>query len=130
MTRRRYRPRPDRYVVAVKLELALDTGGFGYRKWNHAQRCKAGDWVVDNDGDVYTVDAESFARTYVELRRGHYVKTARVWAEQAAKGGNVATKEGHTHYEAGDWLVSNHEDGSDAYAIAAGTFDRLYEPDD
>jgi hypothetical protein len=33
------------------------------------------------------------------------------------------------HYEAGDWLVSNGEDESDAYAIRAATFAILYEPD-
>jgi acetylornithine deacetylase/succinyl-diaminopimelate desuccinylase-like protein len=35
---------------------------------------KAGDWLVDNGGDVYTVDAEVFARTYREVARGAYVK--------------------------------------------------------
>ena len=35
MTRRRYRPRPDRYLVAIKLD--LDTPGFAYRKWGHEQ---------------------------------------------------------------------------------------------
>jgi hypothetical protein len=28
------------------------------------QRCKRGDWLVDNGGEVYTVDGDSFARTY------------------------------------------------------------------
>jgi hypothetical protein len=41
----------------------------------------------------------------------------------------VATQEGRTHYEAGDWLVSNGEDGSDAYAISAAKFEQLYERD-
>jgi len=128
MTRRRYRSRADRFVVAVQLK--LDTEGLAYRKWDNPQRAKPNDWLVDNDGDVYTVDAESFARTYAELRRGHYVKTARVWAEQAGDGGRVATKEGHTAYAKGDWLVSNNEDGSDAYAVNPEKFEKLYEPDE
>ena len=128
MTRRRFRPRADRFVVAVQLQ--LETDGFGYRKWGHEQRCQAGDWLVDNDGDVYTVAADSFARTYRALRRGHYVKVTPVWAEQAAEAGSVATKEGRSAYAAGDWIVSNNEDGSDAYAIGADKFARLYEADD
>jgi hypothetical protein len=128
MTRRRFRPRADRFVVAV--QLLLETDGFGYRKWGHEQRCQAGDWLVDNDGDVYTVAADSFARTYRELRRGHYVKVTPVWAEQAAEAGSVATKEGRSAYAAGDWIVSNQEDGSDGYAISAEKFAKLYEPDE
>ena len=58
--RRRYRKRADQFVVAVRLD--LEGAGFRYRKWGGEQQCKAGDWVVDNDGEVYTVDAESFAR--------------------------------------------------------------------
>jgi hypothetical protein len=126
--RERYRRKPDQYVVAV--QLLLDTDGFAYRKWDGEQRCKRGDWLVDNDGDVYTVDAESFARTYRELRRGAYLKTAPVWAEVAAEDGSVATKEGHTAYRCGDYLVSNNEDGSDAYAIGAEKFEAMYEVDD
>lgn len=128
MTRRRYRSRTDRFVVAVQLK--LDTEGLTYRKWDNEQRAKPNDWLVDNGGDVYTVDATSFAHTYTELRRGHYLKTASIWAEQAESGGRVATREGHTAYAKGDWLVSNNEDGSDAYAIAAERFGQLYEPDD
>src|SRR5688572_12089125 len=126
--RQRYRRKPDQHVVAVRL--ALDTDGFTYRKWGDEQRCKGGDWIVDNDGDVYTVDAESFARTYREVHRGAWLKTTPVWAERAAADGDVATKEGRTHYRAGDYLVSNNEDGSDAYAISAAKFEATYEPDD
>lgn len=126
--RKRYRRKPDQYVVAV--QLSLDTDGFAYRKWGDEQRCKPGDWLVDNQGDVYTVDAEVFARTYREQRRGAYIKTTPVWAELAAQDGHVATKEGRTHYRAGDYLVSNNEDGSDAYAIGAAKFEAMYETDD
>lgn len=127
MTRHRYRPRQDRPVIAVQLK--LDMPGFSYVKWGHDQRCKANDWLVDNDGEVYTVDAESFARTYRALQRGAYVKTTCVWAEQAAADGSVATKEGRSAYAKGDFIVSNNEDGSDAYAITADAFARLYERD-
>lgn len=126
--RQRYRRRPGQPVVAVQLK--LNTEGFKYTKWGEEQRCKANDWLVDNNGEVYTVDADSFARTYTAEGRGTYVKTGRVWAEQATEAGRVATKEGGTNYESGDWLVSNEEDGSDAYAVSAKKFEESYELDE
>ena len=126
--RRRYMRRPDRPVAAVRI--AVDTEGLSYRKWGGEQRAKPGDWLVDNDGDVYTVDAEVFARTYRKTAAGAYLKVTPVWAQQAQSAGSVKTKEGATHYEAGDYLVSNEKDGSDAYAVSAGKFESLYVPDD
>jgi len=126
-TRQRYRRRPDQAVAAV--QLLLETDGLRYRKWGHEPFAKAGDWLVDNAGDVYTVDADTFARTYRAVGRGAYVKTVPVWAERAAAAGRVATLEGHTAYAAGDWLVFNREDGGDPYAVAAAKFEAMYEPD-
>ena len=125
--RRRYVRRPDRAVAAVRI--ALDTDGLVYSKWGAEQRGKKNDWLVDNDGDIYTVDAAVFARTYrkVEGSPGAYVKTTPIWAEKAATDGAVKTKEGSTHYRAGDYLVSNSSDGSDLYAISAEKFEFLYE---
>src|SRR5690242_9445440 len=99
-TRRRYVRRPDRPVAAVRLD--VDTDGLVYRKWGGEQRAKSGDWIVDNDGDVYTVDAEVFSRTYRKAgdAPGAYVKTTPVWAERAEQPGSVHTKEGATRYEA------------------------------
>lgn len=125
--RQRYRRRPDRPVAAVRLP--LDGDGLRYRQWGGEQYGKPGDWLVDSEGDVYTVDAASFERSYRRTGHGTYVKTTPVWAERAAQAGSVATHEGRTHYAAGDWLVSNAEDGSDTYAIAAADFERLYEED-
>lgn len=126
--RRRYRKRVDRPVIAVRL--ALDTDGLVYRKWGGEQRAKAGDWILDADGDVYTVDHESFIHTYRAVAPGMYVKTTPVWAERAHDAGTVKTKEGRTQYSGGHFLVSNHDDGSDAYAIDATTFESLYELDE
>ncbi|MCB1907225.1 MAG: hypothetical protein KDH15_07635 [Rhodocyclaceae bacterium] len=127
-TRRRYRKKADQYIVAVRLD--LEGAGFSYRKWGAEQRCKAGDWLVDNNGDVYSIDAEVFARTYRRVRPGHYVKTTPIWAEQAVADGKVATKEGESHYRAGDYLVSNDEDGGDAYCISHDKFEAMYEAAD
>ena len=126
--RKRYRRKPDQFVVAVQLQLEAMT--FTYRKWGDDQTCKVGDWVVDNDGDVYTVDAESFARTYRLLRPGAYVKTTPIWAERSLADGRVRTKEGHTHHSKGDFLVSNNEDGTDSYAIGQDKFHSMYELDE
>ena len=127
-TRRRYRKKADQFVVAVKL--GLDTEGFTYRKWGAEQKCKAGDWVVNNNGDIYTIDGGVFAQTYRSVGPGIYVKTSPIWAERAIQPGSVATKEGRSHYNAGDYLVSNNEDGTDAYCISAAKFESMYEPDD
>jgi hypothetical protein len=121
-----YRRKPDQAVTAVRL--ALEFEGFTYQKWGATQRAQAGDWLVDNSGDVYTVAADSFARTYKEISPGRWLKIAPVWAEKATVAGSVVTKEGITHYSSGDWLVSNGPDGSDPYAISAQRFLQLYEP--
>jgi hypothetical protein len=115
-------------VVAVRLTLDID--GLVYRKWGAEQRAKAGDWLVDNDGDLYTVDADVFARTYRPAGTcpGTYVKTTAIWATRAQKRGSVRTKEGVTHYQPGDYIVSNSEDQSDEYAMSAEKFERLYMP--
>jgi hypothetical protein len=124
-TRRRYVKRDTQFVVAVPLDLEMS--GFTYQKWGATQTCKRGDWLLSNNGDVYTVDRESFARTYKAIGPGTYVKRALVWAEVATTAGEVRTKEGSTHYEAGDYLVYNEPDGGDAYAVEKQTFEQMYE---
>jgi hypothetical protein len=128
MSRRKYAKRPSEPVVAVQVDLDID--GFPYRKWGSTQTCKRGDWLVNNNGDTYTVDRDTFARTYRSTGPGTYVKTTPVWAEVASTGGEVRTKEGTTHYLAGDYLVSNESDGGDAYAVARDAFERMYMPVD
>lgn len=125
--RERYRRKPDRSVIAVQLNLELTA--FAYQKWGGQQHAKQGDWLVDNDGDIYTVDQNSFAKTYRCLRPGVYLKITPVWAERAAQSGAVQTREGRSHYAAGDYLVSNNQDGSDAYCMSAEKFTALYERD-
>jgi hypothetical protein len=91
---------------------------------------KPGDWLVDNRGDVYTVTLPPSPAPTGKVGTGAYVKSAPVWAKRASGPGSVAAQEGRTDYAAGDWLVSNREDGADAYAISAAEFDKLYEVDD
>lgn len=126
--RRRYRKKADQFVVAVQLD--LDTEGFIYRKWGADQRCKQGDWILDNGVDVYSVDREVFEKTYRKLKPGIYVKTTPIWAEKAEQAGSVITIEGESHYQAGDYLVYNNEDDTDAYCITADMFESMYEQDE
>jgi hypothetical protein len=125
MTRRlKYVKRPSQLVAAV--QLAVDTKGFTYRKWGSVQRCKARDWIVDNEGEVYTVDRVSFRRTYRQVGPGAYVKITPVWAEKADAAGRVKTKEGSTGYKRGDYIVFNQKNGADGYAVSAKKFKRMY----
>jgi hypothetical protein len=121
-----YRRRQKTTVIAIPLD--LDTDGLTYRKWGATQRAKRGDWLVNNGEDVYTIDADTFARTYRESSRGMYEKTTDVWARKTNEAGTIVTKEGSTDYEAGDYLVFNDPEERDGYAMKAEKFDSLYEP--
>jgi hypothetical protein len=118
--------RRTEFVVAVRMD--LDTEGFVYQKWGGRQICKAGDWLVNNSGDTYTVDRETFARTYRATGPGTYVKVTPVWAETASTAGEIRTREGTTRYDAGDYLVYDGPDGDDRYAVSKAAFERMYEP--
>ncbi|MGQ0801355.1 MAG: patatin-like phospholipase family protein [Pseudomarimonas sp.] len=128
-----YRRRDQTTVTAIPLDLEakpdaeLGSKLFTYHKWDARQTCKRGDWLVHNGDDVYTVDRDTFARTYTEVAPGQYRKTANVWAERADKAGEIATKEGSTRYKAGDFLVYNQADRKDGYAVTAKKFAELYE---
>ena len=128
MSRKKYRKREQQKIIAV--QLALETDGFAYKKWGGTQKCSAGDWLVNNDGDCYTIAEQTFAATYRQTAPGQYVKIAPVWAEQADNAGAVATQEGATHYEAGDYIVSNTADGTDSYAVTRDKFEAMYAPAD
>jgi len=125
-TRRKYIKRSGTLVVAVQLE--LETRGFTYFKWGSDQACKPGDWIVNNGGDVYTVDRETFQRSYLGESPGLYKKVAPVWAEVATQDGSIVTKEGVTQYKAGYYLVFNNEDGTDGYAVSPEAFEAMYVP--
>jgi hypothetical protein len=42
----------------------------------------------------------------------------------------VNTKEGSSHYQKGDYLVYNNQDGTDSYCVSADKFESTYEPDE
>ena len=124
--RRKFVKRAGATVVAVQLN--LETEGFFYHKWGESQRCKPGDWIVDNAGEVYTVDRDAFQRTYRRVAEGAYAKVSAVWAEVARDAGAIKTKQGVAHYDPGAYLVYNDDSTQDGYPVERSTFERMYEP--
>jgi hypothetical protein len=120
----KYRKKAGQYVVAVRIDLDIDR--LVYRKWGGEQSAKSGDWLVENRGDVYTVDAKVFAKTYKKLHPGIYVKTTPVWAEVAAQAGSIGTYEGATRYKRGDYLISSAARGPVSYAVSKAKFKAMY----
>lgn len=126
--RKRYRRRHNTWVTAVRL--GLRTEGFEYRKWGHVQRCKPGDWLVERDGEIYTIDRQVFARCYRQRSPGRYEKVTAVWAEKVSEAGSVRTHEGRTDFEPGDYLLYDAAEGGQGWAMQAERFHHLYEPDE
>ena len=124
--RRKYVKKTTQSIVAIKLDLDID--GLEYHKWGDKQRAKRGDWLVNNDGDVYTIDGKVFARTYRQLRPGIYLKITPVWVEVATQAGSVKTKEGASGYKRGDYIVYNNRNGGDGYCTSAAKFKAMYKP--
>ena len=120
-----YRKRVTDTIVAVQLD--LDTAGFTYEKWGGTQTCKPGDWLVNKDGDIYTIDQQTFTDIYEAVGKGLYQRSVVVWAEVAAESGVIRTKEGSTNYTTGDYLVYNDEMGADGYAVSPEKFEALYD---
>jgi len=121
----RYRKKKGALITAVRLD--LETTGFTYEKWGGTQTCKAGDWIVDNNGSTYTIDADVFEKTYRHVANGQYEKPVTIFAEKTNHDGSIKTKEGMTHYSVGDYLVYNDQGRKDGYAMSEEEFNRMYE---
>lgn len=121
----KYIKRDNKPVVAIQVNLGL--AGFTYYKWGGTQRCKPCDWIVDNDGDVYSIDQETFASTYKQISPGQYIKDVPVWAVTATEAGKIETKEGFSDYEPGDYIVYNNQDGTDGYCVKPDKFTSMYK---
>ncbi len=119
-----YRKRVNSSVTAVQLK--LDTTGFNYTKWGGIQHCEQGDWIIDNNGDIYTIKADIFAKTYREISPGRYKKTALVRARVATESGVIETEEGSSDYGPGDYIVFNDGDEK-GYCMRAEKFNSMYE---
>ena len=124
----RYRKMKDKLITAICLN--LDTDGIKYNKWGSIQHGKPGDWIVENNGDIYTVDMDSFNKSYKEISPGRFLKITPVWACVATDDGSIKTKEGHSYYKTGDYLVYNNRDKTDGYCMSAEKFNSMYELDE
>ena len=123
---KKYQKKANQIVVAVQINLDLDD--LLYRKWGDQQKAKSGDWLVNNNGNVYTIDEQVFDRTYQQVSPGLYKKIAVIYATVADQSGSVETLEGRTHYLPGDYLVYEQPEQQDgAYAISKDQFESMYE---
>ncbi len=123
--RLKYRKNSDSLVSAV--QLSMDFAGFSYTKWGANQKCERNDWLVDNGGDVYTVQDEYFRNNYVAVRPGAYQKIGEVWAEVAEQEGVIETIEGSSAYHAGDYLLFDRPNGGRGWAVNKQRFEQMYE---
>ncbi|SMO81942.1 Protein of unknown function [Saccharicrinis carchari] len=123
--RKLYKKRPKYFVTAVQLDLNFER--IEYEKWGGKQKCKPGDWLINNSGDTYTVDKKYFIDNYQRVSPGVYNKIGEIWAEVATEDGSIKTLEGSTDYKAGDYLIFDREEGGDGYAIQKQVFERMYE---
>lgn len=126
MSLRQYVKKATRPVRAVQLN--LPGCKLSYEKWGDSQTAGSGDWLVINGDNSYTVQRDSFRDTYRHLYGDWYRKTAPVWAEIAAADGHIATREGVSHYRAGDYLVYNQPDRNDGYTVPHQEFELNYRP--
>lgn len=120
-----YKKRPNLPIIAVQIDLVCE--GLEYHKWGAVQRCQAGDWLVNNAGNTYTVAKDYFASHYRRVSPGVYEKIGAIWAEEAEVDGQLHTLEGTTDYRAGDYLVFDRPEGGEGYAIKRHEFERVYE---
>lgn len=123
--RKKYKRKYFDPVVAIRIN--LDTPGLIYEKWGGGQVGKQGDWLIQKGKEVYTIDSESFSKTYKKVSQGLYIKKAPVWSYRAAREGKIKTKEGHSQYKKGDWIVSNDSHFVDQYPLSDKKFRSLYE---
>lgn len=125
MAMKKYYKKLAAKIYAIPMD--FEESELHYQKWGSQQRAKQGDWLVYNDGDVYTVEQESFAQTYQNVDGCTYLKNAPVWAEIASISGKMKTKEGFSVYRAGDYLVYNNSDKTDGYAMSKQSFENSYQ---
>jgi len=94
--------RPSTVVSAHRLDAATtwetDRGA--------TLRAEAGDWeLTDEQGNRWTVEPATFARSYHRRPDGRYVKHEPVDAVRLTRDLDVPTAEGMSTAHAGDWLL-------------------------
>jgi hypothetical protein len=87
----------------------------------------AGDWLLSDGADQWSVADDVFAKSYRPIGDGRYEKTATVIAVRLDEPFAVQTLEGVATGAAGDWLVRNPT--GESWPIPAATFAKRYEPE-
>lgn len=127
---KKYAIKDNQGIVAIQMNLELETDEFRFEKWGGTQTCKRNDWLVHNllDGDTYVVDGREgvFNRTYRPCGPGRYRKVGHVYAVRADEAGRIATKEGETAYRVGDYVVGDRPEGGNFYAMEPDKFHEKY----
>lgn len=126
LTEYKKRPDPSTFVTAIKLD--FDFASLVYTKWGGRQIAEQGDYLLNNNGSVYTCDGHTFENTYEEVSPFTYRKVTSVWAVRAETDGWISTQEGDTEYSEGDMLVYNNQDETDGYAMSYTQFHDMYIP--
>jgi hypothetical protein len=90
-------------------------------------RAEAGDWeLVDDDGDRWTVAADTFTRSYQRSPDGHYRKRELIDAVRLTGRAEISTLEGAATAEIGDWLLRDAVGA--VWPVPDGTFRARYRP--
>jgi hypothetical protein len=90
-------------------------------------RAEAGDWeLIDDDGDRWTVAPEAFTRSYQRRPDGRYAKLEIIEAVRLQHPVEVATHEGPSSADSGDWLLRDAEGA--VWPTTDQTFRRRYSP--
>ena len=87
----------------------------------------AGDWLVTDGTEEWTVAPGVFARSYRPLPDGRFVKVAPVRAARLDRTAEVPTLEGVARAEAGDWVLCG-VDG-ELWTVTDTFFRAHYEPE-
>lgn len=118
---RRYRP--TAVVRATRLASP--------RVWRTARgsalSAAAGDWLVTDGAEEWTVAPDIFRRTYRRLADGRFVKQEPVRAARLDRSAEVPTLEGVARAEAGDWVLCG-VDG-ELWTVTDTFFRAHYEPE-
>ncbi|MEB3335092.1 MAG: patatin-like phospholipase family protein [Cyanobacteriota bacterium] len=105
-----YRERKETEVKAIRLNLELES--FTYHQGDGARTGKRGDWLVECEGRVSTVDHATFNRYYKQVAPASYRKQLIVWAAPVSDG----------------VLVCMDSEGKDGDVLSPDQFQALYEP--
>jgi hypothetical protein len=115
-------------IPVTAIQIDFDKVSFTYHKWGSDQKATSGDWIVNTNGDIFTVPREIFARSYKMIGHGQYLQTGDVWVRHTIEPGFLKTNNGKVNYKAGDYLVFNDPEGNHGIVVKPNIFTEFYLP--